>query len=100
MITNNIITVLECPDVEFVDSLINEKAFVKYQKATDVVDIPLYVIHFTPSNMMNDKRFVSESIIIMKRKGSGNRNLVNIFWAKTFEVLKYEWNLSFCQCLN
>lgn len=54
-----IIIVVDCPTVAFVDSLINESSFEKYQKNGDKDDIAYLVAHFSPPEVMKDPRYES-----------------------------------------
>lgn len=52
---------MECPSVDYIDSLLKESIFSKHQK--DVInddDIAFMVVHFTPLEVQNDLRYIKK----------------------------------------
>ncbi|XP_008548649.2 ribonuclease Z, mitochondrial isoform X2 [Microplitis demolitor] len=50
--------VLECPDEDYLDSLVDNKVFNEYQNNADKNNIPQYIVHFTPENVLRNSRYV------------------------------------------
>ncbi|XP_029039212.1 ribonuclease Z, mitochondrial [Osmia bicornis bicornis] len=51
--------VVECPDEEYIDSLVNHPAFLKHQQQALAEEnhIAFSVFHFTPEKILNDQRY-------------------------------------------
>jgi ribonuclease Z len=51
------VSVVDCPSLDYVDSLVNNSTFLKHQSvATSDVDVAFLVVHFTPETVMEDSR--------------------------------------------
>lgn len=49
--------VVDCPTVNYLDSLENQEIFKNHQEGAPDNDIPKYVIHFTPASIMQNERY-------------------------------------------
>lgn len=53
-----LLAVLECPTIEYLDSLVKSRSFENYQRSTTVDDDLAYcIVHFTPEDVMSDPRY-------------------------------------------
>ncbi|CAG5092791.1 Similar to RNaseZ: Ribonuclease Z [Cotesia congregata] len=56
--------VLECPDEDYLQSLVNNEAFKNYQKNNDIQneddknDLPRCIVHFTPENILRNPKYI------------------------------------------
>ncbi|XP_036147480.1 ribonuclease Z, mitochondrial isoform X2 [Monomorium pharaonis] len=52
--------IVECPSQDYLESFVNHPAFARHQTGTaNEGDIPYCIIHFTPQNIMDDRRYVN-----------------------------------------
>lgn len=65
-IYNIFLLVLDVPDMEYLDSLMESKEFHMHQEKTAIsqIDLPNIIIHFTPNSVLCSEKFVN---IILKR---------------------------------
>lgn len=49
--------VVDCPSVDYLDSLLNEEEFKQYQIGALEENLPKYILHFTPTSVMNEERY-------------------------------------------
>ena len=49
--------VIDCPTLQFMDSLISNPEITHYQTTTDEKDMPGLVVHFSPPEVVNDSRY-------------------------------------------
>lgn len=48
---------MDCPSLDYVESLVNNSAFSRHQaRATSDIDVASVVVHFTPEAVMRDSR--------------------------------------------
>ncbi|XP_021942472.1 ribonuclease Z, mitochondrial-like [Zootermopsis nevadensis] len=53
-----IFIVVDCPSLDYVDSLVNNSAFSRHQAAAaSEIDLAFLVVHFTPESVMKDSRY-------------------------------------------
>lgn len=58
MVNRSIFLVLECPDEDWIDIIVENQVFSNLQKnATGDNQIADYVIHFTPENVINNSKY-------------------------------------------
>lgn len=50
--------VLDCPNIYFLNALVNAEVFKKHQIGALDPDIPKYILHFTKKEVMEDERLV------------------------------------------
>lgn len=49
-------TVVDCPSAGYLDEFLNKEKFKQHQNGASEENIARYVLHFTPSKVMNDER--------------------------------------------
>ncbi|XP_065203622.1 ribonuclease Z, mitochondrial [Planococcus citri] len=49
--------IMDCPSEDYLECLLNEERFKEYQTGAAEEDIPKYVLHFTPSRVMETERY-------------------------------------------
>ena len=52
----DLLLVIDCPSVDYLDSLLGEELFRSHQLGAKKEDIPKYIIHFTPSSVMQHEK--------------------------------------------
>lgn len=59
LIFNFLKIVLECPDEDWIDVIVENPAFLKYQEGTaeNEEEIARYIVHFTPSNILENQKY-------------------------------------------
>lgn len=53
------VSVMECPDEDWIDAIVENKVFLNHQEETakDKELIAQYIVHFTPENVLNNKKY-------------------------------------------
>lgn len=100
-----LIAVLECPTMDYLDSLVNQSAFSKYQNVSSVErEAVVCIFHITPDEIFNDSQYqdwinkFSPNVqhIILNSKNSGiiseashkNQYLLNLLHPEIFPLLR------------